>query len=237
MNHPHDLWLRHLKKEKTVTLWGFELTFYDFISSETLDMTVRDIEEDAQGLKDLTFNDGDVILDIGANIGVISILLAKKFPNTQILAVEPMPHNIENLMLNAQTNGVTNIQVVDKALSSISKTLTLTQSPVNSGSASYLFKEDLFPRFEVPAMTFDELISSINVPEIALIKMDIEGSEHEVLGRFHQWEKIKRMTIELHAAYGETPNSSFERVKKTNRLLEENLKDRVRIVYEGQKNG
>ena len=57
--------------------------------------------------------DGGIILDIGANIGVMTYYLSRKFQNSQILSFEPIPHNLVNLKRIIKKFNLNNIKVFE----------------------------------------------------------------------------------------------------------------------------
>ncbi len=60
--------------------------------------------------------DGGTVLDIGANIGIMSVWLGRKLKQTKILAFEPIPQNIKALKKVLRFYGVRNVQVIEKAV-------------------------------------------------------------------------------------------------------------------------
>ncbi|WIH87734.1 hypothetical protein [Brachyspira pilosicoli] len=81
-------------------LLGEPYYFYDAITSRTVFFVTREINNDEYSpiFKKIDFKEGDVVLDIGANVGMVSILLVKKFPFLKIYSFEPMKNNYENLL-------------------------------------------------------------------------------------------------------------------------------------------
>lgn len=118
----------------------------------------------------------DCFLDVGANVGSYSILAAGAV-GARTIAVEPVPdthaHLVRNVVLNALQERVRSWQ---GGLAGASGTLRFScgLDTVNHVLAS---GEDL-AAVEVPVMTLDALVGD-DVP--ALIKIDVEGFEHEVL--------------------------------------------------------
>jgi len=70
---------------------------------------------DEYRLKKLSFVP-DVIYDIGADVGSITMFAAANFPLTKIVAVEPNPWSFKRLVTNAQQLGYSNVFPVQKAL-------------------------------------------------------------------------------------------------------------------------
>jgi hypothetical protein len=46
------------------------------------------------------------VLDLGANIGLTAVYFGRKFPNAEIVCVEPVPSNVKTLEINLQLNGI-----------------------------------------------------------------------------------------------------------------------------------
>ncbi|MDR1942676.1 MAG: FkbM family methyltransferase [Endomicrobium sp.] len=88
---------------------------------------IQALHRDDYKLNCIDFNQMDVVIDIGANIGMISIYLAKKYPFLKIYSFEPVKCNYEkfkkNIELNKIPNGVINIQ--NKAVTKDGRTVQM----------------------------------------------------------------------------------------------------------------
>ena len=75
-------------------------------------------------MKDLVkLKPGNVFVDVGAHVGKYSFYAAKQVgANGLVIAIEPHPKNAENLRKGIELNGLTNIEVVEKACSNYSGT-------------------------------------------------------------------------------------------------------------------
>jgi len=126
--------------------------------------------------------EGDVILDIGANIGIFSIKAAKAVGESgKVIAIEPEPKNIK--ILNENLRNLKNILIIPKALGNSSgKTNFLIG--IHSGSHkinTHIRKESTEKIISVPIEKIDNLIGELNIKKINFLKMDVEGWELEVL--------------------------------------------------------
>lgn len=125
---------------------------------------------------------GDVVLDLGANIGYYTLLAAARVGTTgEVHAFEPVPENFLTLQANVQRNGWKNVIIQQLAVADgASENLTLytREGAHNSGWASLArsLKYQNVP-MEVAAITIDRYITERGLPHIALIKLDIEGAE------------------------------------------------------------
>jgi FkbM family methyltransferase len=147
------------------------------------------------------------ILDLGANIGFGSIYLNVLFPNAEYVAVEPDPRNIELLKQNLQTNHV-RARVIEAAVASEPGTLRLRfgVNPTCSALESSPM-HDLAQTVEVTARTVPSLLAEVGWDEVDLVKIDIEGTEDELLSRDNSWlERVRAICIEIH------PNTTPERI-------------------------
>jgi tRNA A58 N-methylase Trm61 len=75
------------------------LNIADVESSETMKHMVEQVfNQDEYNIRKMNFEDGDVIVDIGANVGSVSLYIAKKYPNVKIYSFEAHPINYKNLI-------------------------------------------------------------------------------------------------------------------------------------------
>jgi FkbM family methyltransferase len=133
-------------------------------------------------LKHIPFEKGDIVLDIGANIGWYSIALAKGIsPDVTFFAFEPEPHNFSLLRHNQAQNQLDNINLENKAISDkTGHSILFLYHPKNSGRHSLL---DINPETKksvsVETTRLDDFLSSkkIEAQRVKFIKIDIEGYE------------------------------------------------------------
>jgi FkbM family methyltransferase len=134
-----------------------------------------------------------VLLDLGANIGMTSIWLAKKFSFTQVIAVEPDPSNAALLRQNLDLNRI-NGQVVKAAIGPEEGTARFETSEFsNLGRLS----DD--GRFSVPMIDIYTIIKKFAVARFALIKIDVEGGEQDLFNGPTEWLPCtEAIIIEFH---------------------------------------
>jgi FkbM family methyltransferase len=118
----------------------------------------------------------DVILDCGAHIGMFSLLCRAHFPGAQIKAFEPNPRNIEFLRDNIASNKLA-IEIVDAAVSTQSGDGFFTDSASCGGRLADSGDSDVY---RVASVDLKEHLP-IDCSAALLLKMDIEGSEQQVL--------------------------------------------------------
>lgn len=116
----------------------------------------------------------NIIFDIGANIGLFSLIAASKWPTAKLISVEPHPTTFCYLVKNLQANGVkaAKLQCALDGRSGVKYLLNegaVFQSTTHQPTGIFTF-----------CLRLDALLESLTACKI-LIKMDIEGAEQVVL--------------------------------------------------------
>lgn len=120
----------------------------------------------------------DVFIDIGANHGFYSILAATR--GLEVLAVEPEPGNLAVLRQNLDHNNL-DLEIAAVALSDHEGEMSLYgDGDMASLKKSWQGVAGYF-RQSVPVTTLDKLVDGRWAGKRILVKMDVEGVEHDVL--------------------------------------------------------
>lgn len=197
----NNFFLTEMKRYSDATIWGYPFKVFDFYTSTTPDLVIPDVEKDFYDVRLL--HAPMHILDIGANVGLWSLAVARKFPACTVYAVEAAPWNVQNLKQNLEYNQITNVRVIEAVLGEKDgDPLVLYQHPLNSGGCS-IRNPDVFPKVEAKAKSLGTLIRELGSPVFDFVKVDIEGSEYDMFKGFNRdspelWDNIKLMGIELH---------------------------------------
>lgn len=142
----------------------------------------------------------DLILDVGAHIGVFSIYAKTINPLARIYAFEPEENNFEFLKKNLTLNKISDVKIFHMALAGFSgkRELLLGADNINHRLLSK------GPRGEktvfVKAMSLSDFLEEKKDDRIGLLKMDIEGGEYEILENLsaEDFEKIENIVLEYH---------------------------------------
>jgi FkbM family methyltransferase len=118
----------------------------------------------------------DIILDCGAHIGMFSLLSQARFPRARIKAFEPNPKNIELLWANVRNNKL-DVEIISAAVSTRSGQANFTNSASCGG---HLTGREVANGYRVALVDLKDHLPSDRSSRL-LLKMDIEGSEDEVL--------------------------------------------------------
>ena len=156
------------------------------------------------GLQEYTRNgfytprDGDVVLDVGANIGLFSIWIARRAPLARVFAFEPMPENSAALLRNLK-GWAHRIELREVAIGAATGVGVMENGgertldhrlATNTGQAGAT----------VPVMTLDDAVGLADKAMIDLLKIDIEGAEADVLAAASPsaLRRVRRIAIEYH---------------------------------------
>jgi FkbM family methyltransferase len=154
---------------------------------------------------------GNVFVDVGSNMGYFSLMAAKYF--NLVVSVEPHPENFFWLRKNIQENRSKNVIPVRTALSNREGFVNLFLA-ISSGGHSIKARTPTSSNvcsISVPTMTMDDLLVSLGISYIDLIKIDVEGAELEVIrGANGTLEKTNEIIIEVH----ETPTAFLREFSK-----------------------
>src|SRR5579863_1663592 len=120
---------------------------------------------------------GDIVADLGANIGYYTLLFARQTgPQGHVYAFEPDPHNFSLLRRNVLQNGYANVTCVPCAVSDRSGSVRLYRNDGNRGDHRVYDSHDGRSSLDIPCLALDDYFAEIDRP-VNFIKMDIQGAE------------------------------------------------------------
>ncbi len=158
---------------------------------------------------------GEVVYDLGANVGLHTLLLSRLCGSLgKVYAFEPWPENVNQLEANLQLNNIRNVEVVPCGVSSRSERARFRAGPDASQGK---LVDDSNPAarpsdIEVPVCSLDDFIAQAQHRPPTFLKIDIEGGEGEALrGARCVLREFRPVVIcEIHdQAVGDTVRSVF----------------------------
>jgi FkbM family methyltransferase len=228
----------------------------------------------------VSISPGDIVLDVGANIGVFALCAAKQGAN--VYAYEPIPSTFELLQLNIQLHGLDNVvHPRNIGLSERSEEKIMFHYPSMSTWDSWNTREDrefvaenlqdaldllktaapiryraikslgfkslqqavvrdgigkiLASAVKVKCQ-FDRLsgvISQENIESIALLKLDAELADWEVLNgvKAQDWQRIRQVAMEVHVESDVTPISRFFSERDFSKVSVKKLKGEISFIW------
>ena len=120
--------------------------------------------------------EGDVVIDIGANVGYHTMLFASLVGSKgKVYAVEPDTANFDLLKKNIALNGFENVKAIQSAVTSKPEEVTLWRSNDYATDHRIYAVPGRSNSISVPGITLDETFAKES--KIKLLKMDIQGAE------------------------------------------------------------
>jgi len=177
------------------------------------------------GLKESTF------IDIGANCGVNTIILAKQNPESIIYAYEPYYKTYELLQKNISENKLTNVRAFNLAVSKkgINKLMLSIHETMTGANSTYAENLKFSNQYginqnfsEVECDYFDNIIEKFNIAKVELLKIDCEGAEYDILYNSKALEnnKIKNIVGEFHdLKYNQCDNNSSKLIEHCKKYI------------------
>ena len=179
---------------------GVKFVAFDIESSNTLQYLQDEFDINMMGLAEFSLRENSVIVDIGANVGIISFYLAKKYPSAKVYAFEPHPQNFENLVRGIEENGITNVFPFQLAVYDDSESeIEIYLDEENSGASSLFYPSENFAIAETISMK--DLLEKIGHNKIDYLKIDCEGAEFEIFNSpvfYHGDYVFERTFVEIH---------------------------------------
>jgi FkbM family methyltransferase len=135
----------------------------------------------------------DLVMDIGANTGLYSLLTSAKAPGARVFAFEPHPPTAARLRRNIGLNGAGRVEVIESAVGDREGQITLyvpeddricLVSSVDRAFAESwrsILRSGPFKACTLPQTTIDAFVASRELGRVDLIKVDVESHELAVL--------------------------------------------------------
>jgi len=125
---------------------------------------------------------GDVVFDVGANVGLYTVLLAKVVGDGgRVISFEPEGQTYAHLLDNLKLNSLTNVRCFRKALGDRSGQAMLYSNEAIGGASLVHTPEGNGPGEVVDIVEGDQLVLAENLPLPRAVKIDVEGYEYSVI--------------------------------------------------------
>lgn len=138
-----------------------------------------------------------LIVDLGAYTGISALYLSKKFPTSEIIAVEPEASNFS--LLEKNTANIPRIKRINAGVWNKSCILRVTNEKSSKWAFSFSEVENKIEG-DVEAVTITEIIDQSEYDFIDILKIDIEGAEIQLFSKNTEpWiNRVNVIIIELH---------------------------------------
>jgi FkbM family methyltransferase len=163
-----------LKPSKVVQLGRHRLILHGVSEDDAYFKQISDnYEPEFQAFCQQFVDEDAVCIDIGANIGVKSLFLARHARKGRVIAVEAAPSVAKCLRANVAANAASNVEIVEAAVGDRIGKAYFTEMSAHGHLESV--------GTEVPMLTLQEIVRQLALTRVDFIKMDVEGFEFPIL--------------------------------------------------------
>jgi len=177
-------------------------------------------------------NKGDIVVDIGAHVGIFSTFAAKDA--SKVYSFEPFSENFELLLINKKNNKRDNIIVYNKAVYSQAGKKTLFLDKDNKGGHSFYqdYLKNRQDKIETETISLQDVFLQNGISKVNFLKIDCEGSEYDILFNCPKevLSKVEKISMEYHTI------DDNHNVTKLQSFLEENgftvtILNKIQMLY------
>lgn len=140
--------------------------------------------------------DPRLIVDLGANSGQAALWLRCRFPHARIISVEPDPRTFATLTRNHRRDPM--ITLAQVAIAGTDDFCALARE-ADSSWGTRVVSDGRGDVDHVQAVRLETFMQEHAIEWVDLLKVDIEGMEHEALGRCDALRRVGRVIGEIHA--------------------------------------
>ena len=144
-------------------------------------------------------NQNDIVIDVGAHIGLFSLLVSQFCRTGKIFSFEPIRDNFDLFVSNLELNHIQNVFPFNVGVSK------------NSGGLNLFLNDDqsahsIFPNgsksIAVDSISLQKIFDEKKISLCKLLKLDCEGAEYDIIDSLpaEYLDKIQNMAIEYHLA-------------------------------------
>ncbi|MEQ8521625.1 MAG: FkbM family methyltransferase [Vicingaceae bacterium] len=183
-----------------------------FLRRNTSDFLVfEEIFLDSQYEFNALPKDAKYLIDAGANVGLSALFFQRKYPDAEIICIEPEDKNYRQLVIN--TGHYETVSHINGALWNKKTNLSLHQD--NKAEWSFSVQANLSNKNTntVQSITMQDVIARWDMDIIDIVKLDIEGGEKDLFSSDYEWiKKVKYLIIEFHQIDGQDTSGNFKNV-------------------------
>ena len=150
-------------------------------------------------IEDFEINVNDTVIDIGAHIGLFSLLVSQRCKTGKILSFEPVRENFNLLVSNLKLNHIENVLPFNMAVSKNSGKLNLF---LNDDQSAHSIFSKSSESISVESTSLQKIFEENKISSCKILKLDCEGAEYEIIDSLpsEYLDKIQNIVIEYHSA-------------------------------------
>ena len=144
-----------------------------------------------------SINNDDVIIDVGAHIGLFALFASQFCKNGKIFCYEPIKENYKILIENIEMNQIQNIFPNNLAVTKETSRVKIFLNDDQSGHSMFIQNKNFV---EVDSKSLSDIFIDNGIKECDFLKLDCEGAEYEIIESLPSdlFTKINKTAIEYH---------------------------------------
>ena len=144
-----------------------------------------------------SINNDDVIIDVGAHIGLFALFASQFCKNGKIFCYEPIKENYKILIENIEMNQIQNIFPNNLAVTKETSRAKIFLNDDQSGHSMFIQNKNFV---EVDSKSLSDIFIDNGIKECDFLKLDCEGAEYEIIESLPSdlFTKINKTAIEYH---------------------------------------
>lgn len=151
------------------------------------------------GRSGFEIRDTDIVIDVGAHIGLFALFSSQFCINGKVYCFEPVKENFDLLRTNLELNSVRNVVAINAAISTDNGIVTIYLDEDESGHSMY---GTGIKQVQVKSFSLQDVFDSNKLEKCDFLKIDCEGEEYKIIDSLQTpyFDKINKMCIEYHFA-------------------------------------
>ena len=168
----------------------------------------------------------DIVIDIGAHIGLFTIYASQFCDKGTIYSFEPVEENYKLLLENTRSNNLEHVKIFNLAVSNSTEPIKLYINDDESGHSMFSQSSS---SLMVNSISLKKIFDDNQIERCNFLKLDCEGAEYEIIKNLPSsyFEKIDKMVIEYHMA--DTHPEFLTELKEI--LLSQNFKIETKLLF------
>lgn len=141
--------------------------------------------------------DTDIVIDVGAHIGLFALYSSQFCKNGKIYCFEPVKENFDLLKSNLELNGIRNVVAINAAISTDNGTVTIYLDEDEAGHSMY---GTGIKQVQVKSFSLQDVFDSNKLEKCDFLKIDCEGEEYKIIDSLptSYFDKINKICVEYH---------------------------------------
>ena len=198
-----------------ISLKNSTFCFFHPLNDSCFGGTLAGLQKNEFDINKIKFQEGDLFIDIGCNIGLVSMVFAKIFPFIKIYSFDANPMAIKCLDLSIEENNITNIKSFNLAIGSENK--KNIKFVTNDEQESCLIQEEYCSEGRSKSYFCDmvnlaDFFDQNKIEKVKALKVDIETGEFALFDYLFNerpdiLDKIEYLICEIHPLDDRVPRS------------------------------